>query len=85
MKQDKPNMISPYLCKHEGELSNIEKSLKKLDEKIDILIQINSELNVQAERINNLEKRTNEITTKLWYVCGGTILAIIGAIIQMIN
>lgn len=82
---DKFNILSPYICKHEGQFENIEKSLEKLDSKIDLLIDINSQLKVQSERINTLEKRQNEITTRLWYLCGGTILAIITATIQMIK
>ena len=82
---DKSQILSPYACKHENEITNIETSLEKLDKKIDVLIDINSKLQVQEERISNLEKRQNEITSRLWYVCGGTILALIGAFIQMIK
>lgn len=82
---DKSQILSPYACKHENEINNIETSLDKLDKKIDILIDINSQLRVQEERIINLEKRQQEITSRLWYICGGTILALIGAFIQIIK
>lgn len=82
---DKGQILSPYLCKHEQEITSIESSLDKLDKKIDILIDINSQLKVQEERISNLEQRQTELTNRLWYLCGGTIIAIIGAIIQFIT
>lgn len=82
---DKSNIISPYACKHESEIEGISKSLDRIDKKIDLLIDINSQLKVQGERINALEKRQQEITTRLWYVCGATIIAIITAIIQVIK
>lgn len=82
---DKSNIISPYVCKHEGQFENIESTLDKMDSKIDLLIDINSQLKVQQERIDNLEKRQQEITNRLWYIAGGTILALIGAFIQMLN
>lgn len=82
---DKGQTLSPYLCKHENEITTIEASLDKLDKKIDMLIDINSQLRVQEEKIEYLEKRQTEISNRLWYICGGTIIAIIGAIIQFIT
>lgn len=81
---NKSQILSPYLCKHENEISNIEQSIDKIDKKIDLLIDINSQLRVQEERITNIEKRQTEISNRLWYICGGTILALIGAFIQFI-
>lgn len=83
--KDKSQILSPYACKHENEITNIETSLDKLDKKIDILIDINSQLRVQEERISNLEKRQNELTGRLWYIAGGTILALIGAFMKFLG
>lgn len=80
---DKSQILSPYACKHENEITSIEKSLEKLDKKIDILIDINSQLQVQEERISNIENRQNEMSNRLWYICGATIVALIGTFIQM--
>lgn len=84
-KIDKSKIISPYLCKHTGEIKEINKNLDKIDKKIDMLIDINSQLQVHQEKLSSLEKRQNEITTRLWYICGGSILAIISTIIQMLT
>ena len=83
-KTDKSQILSPYACKHENEITNIETSLNKLDKKIDILIDINTKLSVQEERLTNVEKRQEEITNRLWYVCGGTIIALIGAFMKFL-
>lgn len=84
-EKDYSNVISPFACKHEQEITSIESSLDKLDKKIDILIDINSQLKVQEERIDNIEKRQQELTSRLWYIAGGSILALIGVFMQFLG
>lgn len=74
---DKANIISPYACKHESEIEGITKSLDKIDKKIDMLIDINSQLKVHEERIIQLEEQQKELVNRIWYVVGGVILALL--------
>lgn len=84
MEADKSQIQSPYLCKQETKLTVHDKQLEELvtinKELKDNIIKL-TELN---SRIDTLEKSLNNVRNKLWYIAGGTIIALIGAFIKLI-
>lgn len=82
---DKSQIVSPYKCKNDETLAVMQKTLDKVDNKIDLLIETNKELAIQRERLHYLEQKMETLSTRLWYIAGGTILAIITALMKFIN
>ena len=82
--KDKSQMISPYKCKNDAEIQVMQKTLNRVDKKIDLLITTNEKLSVQEEKIKNLEEKIDNLTTRLWAILFLALGAIITSLFKLI-
>lgn len=87
----KENIISPYACKQEAEIDKlklrdeeIKEIMYEIRDDIKILTKTNEKLAIAEIKIDSLEKQVNTISTRLWYVVGAAIVAIIGSVFNLL-
>ena len=82
--KDKSQIISPYKCKNDAEIQVMQKTLDRVDKKIDLLIITNERLSVQEEKTKHLENKIDNLTTRLWAILFLALGAIVTSLFKLI-